>query len=115
MPRPLPLESTKKAAVQARYREKLRQRREPEADRVDTALAAAVAAYADATYRDLGSDDDRRVLRLLVQSAISILNADGYDAESAVTVMRRRLSRVVRLDLEKLVSDSRIVQRMTRQ
>lgn len=52
---------------------------------------------------------------LLVQSAISILKADGYDADSAVSVMRRRLTRAVRPDLDKLVSDSRIVQRMTRQ
>lgn len=115
MPRPLPPENVKKAEIQARYRQKLRSRREPEADRVDTALAAAVAAYSDATYSGSGSDDDRRVVRLLVQSAISILKADGYDADFAVSVMRRRLTRAVRPDLDKLVSDSRIVQRMTRQ
>jgi hypothetical protein len=114
MPRPLPPENAKKAAIQARYRQRLRERREPEADRVDTALAAAVAAYSDAIYRGLGSDDDRRVLRILVQSAISILRADGYDADSAVNVLRRRMTRVVRPDLEKLIADSRIVQRMTR-
>jgi hypothetical protein len=115
MPRPLPAQNAKKAAIQARYREKLRQRKVPEADRVDTALAAAVAAYADATYNGVGSDDDKRLARMLVQSAISILRADGYDAESAVNVMRRRLSRDVRPELTKIASDSRIVQRMTRQ
>src|SRR5690606_2335480 len=114
MPRPLSPQNTRKAEIQARYRQRLRERKQPESDRVDTALAAAVAAYSDAIYRGLGSDDDRRVLRILVQSAISILRADGYDADSAVNVLRRRMTRVVRPDLEKLIADSRIVQRMTR-
>jgi hypothetical protein len=114
MPRPLPLENVRKAAIQARYREKLRQRREPEADRVDTALATAIAAYADATYDGSGSDADRRLVRMLIQSAISILRRDGYDAEAAVNVMRRRISRDVRPELVQLANDSGLLKRMAR-
>ena len=115
MPRLLPPENIAKSAIQARYRAKLAASGEPEADRVDTALAAAVAAYADAIEDGVGSDHDRRVLRTLLQGAISILNADGFDPELAVKVIRRRLSRSVRSDLAQLCDDSRVRARISRQ
>lgn len=114
MPRLLPPENIAKAAIQARYRAKLLANGEPEADRVDIALAAAVAAYADAIEDGAASDHDRRVLRILLQGAISILKADGFNPELAVKVIRRRLSRDVRHDLAQLSTDSKIRTRMSK-
>lgn len=53
------------ALRQACYRAQLASRREPEADRVDSALAATLAAFAVAVDEDLATPENKRFLKLI--------------------------------------------------
>lgn len=94
---------------QARYRAKLRKNGEPEADRVDTAIASAVAAFADALDKN-GTAEDIAVLRVLMQSTLNILQSDGFDKELSVKVLRRRITRIVRPEIEKFVENGKTIE-----
>lgn len=50
---------------------------EPEADRVDTALATAVAALADMVERGRAQTPERAILRISLQGAMRLLQHDG--------------------------------------
>lgn len=95
---------------QARYRAKLRKNGEPEADRVDIALASAVAAFADAVDNNHGTQADAALLRVLLQSTLNILHADGFDKELSVKVLRRRITRVVRPEIKKFVENGKTIE-----
>src|SRR5690606_11269446 len=80
-----------KAVRQANYRIKLRQRREPEADRVDAALSNAVAAFV-AMVDDMQLEGLKTPLQMLLRGALDLLVEAGYDREAAAKVLRRRVS-----------------------
>lgn len=90
------------------YRRRLRSVSAPEASEVDTALAAAVAAYANS----VSTGEQKRVLTALIQGAMSILEDRGFDKKRSASVIRRRVSRHVRKDLAHLVDVSRISERL---
>lgn len=108
MPRPINSANMEKAARQARYRARLKATREPEANRVDTALAAVVAVLADAVERGNVQTSERAVLRMLLLGTIRILQQDGFAEERPLPVLRRRLSRSIRPDIERLAEISGI-------
>lgn len=108
MPRPINPTNTCKAERQARYRARLKATGEPEADRVDTALAAAVAVLADAAERGSVQTPERAVLRAILQGAIRMLQHDGFVDEKTLPVLRRRLSRSIRPDLAQFAEISAI-------
>lgn len=113
MPRPLPESQQAKAERQARYRAQLASRREPEADRVDTALAATVAAFATMVDEELATPENKRFLKIILQSSLDLLKSQGFAKEASVKVLRRRLSPIVRDDLPDLVERSKIRIRMS--
>ncbi|MBN7764085.1 hypothetical protein JYP52_23390 [Nitratireductor aquibiodomus] len=90
------------------YRKRLRSVAAPEASEVDTAIAAAVAAYANSVQ----SSEQKKVLTALIQGAMSILEDRGFDKKRSASVIRRRVSRHVRKDLGRLVDASRIRERL---
>lgn len=103
MPRPLPDENQSKALRQARYRASLAARAEPEADRVDTALAAAVAALADALAdKSFATAARKDVFNAIVRGSIRLLRSEGYDMDGIKKVLRRRFSSYARPDLERI-------------
>ena len=108
MPRPINPANSEKAERQARYRARLKAAGEPEADRVDTALAAAVAALADTVERGRAQTPERAVLRIILQGAMRLLQHDGFIEEKTLPVLRRRLSRSIRPDLERFAEISGI-------
>lgn len=108
MPRPVNPAHTEKAIRQARYRARLKAAGEPEADRVDTALAAALAVLADAVERGNAQASERAVLRALLLGTVRILQHDGFVEEKALPVLRRRLSRSIRPDIQRFAEISGI-------
>lgn len=113
MPRPVNAINACKAERQARYRARLKAAGEPEADRVDTALAAAVAVLADAVERSHGQTSERAVLRAILLGAMRILQQDGFVEERTLSVLRRRISRLFRPDLERFAEISGIEKHLT--
>lgn len=111
MPRPITTKTDNlKVARQARYRERLRTQREPEADRVDTAIASAVAALADALDNNNGNAEDLSIFRILMQSTLNILRADGFDKEMSVKVLRRRITRISRPEIQDFILNGKTIQ-----
>ena len=108
MPRPINPTNTCKAERQARYRARLKATGEPEADRVDTALAAAVAVLAEVAERGSVQTPERAVLRAILQGAIRILQQSGFSEEKTLPVLRRRISRSARPDLARFAEISGI-------
>jgi hypothetical protein len=112
MPRvPNPLNQQHQAR-QRRYREKLASRRTPEANAVDLAISASTVAYIDAIEARLGTPADLKVLKILLRGALDLLVAGGYDRPESTAVLRRRVTRAGRKDLEKLVEASRVEMRI---
>lgn len=113
MPRPEnhTTEGIAKAARQHRYRAKLRAFGEPEADRVDVALANILTAF-------IASVDEERIetlhpiLKTLVASTLDLLVHAGYDRAASVKVLRRRLSTTIRPEIRYMMHDSRLTQRL---
>lgn len=112
MPRPLPPENAAKAERQAKYRENLAAKGEPEADRVDTALASVFAAFAFAVDEAQPTPENKRFLKIISQATLDLLRSQGFAKEASVKVLRRRLSPVARAEIEDLARRSRIVARM---
>ncbi|MCV9910382.1 hypothetical protein OIV19_22620 [Brucella sp. HL-2] len=113
MPRPVNPINVVKAERQVRYRARLKATGEPEADRIDTALAAAVAVLADAVERGKAQTSERAVLRAILQGAMRILQQDGFVEERTLPVLRRRISRSFRPDLERFAEISGIEKHLT--
>jgi hypothetical protein len=113
MPRPVNPTNTIKAERQARYRARLKATGEPEADRVDTALAAALAVLADVAERGNAQASERVVLRALLLGAMRILRHDGFVEEMTLPVLRRRISRSIRPDIERFAEISGIEKHLT--
>ncbi|WP_455296527.1 hypothetical protein [Brucella pituitosa] len=113
MPRSVNPINVVKAERQARYRARLQVTGEPEADRVDTALAAALAVLADTVERGKAQTSERAVLRAILQGAMQILQQDGFVEEKTLPVLRRRISRSVRPDLERFAEISGIEKHLT--
>lgn len=113
MPRPenLTAEGIAKAARQHRYRAKLREFGEPEADRVDVALANVLTAFI-ASVDEEKIESLRPVLKTLVASTLDLLVHAGYDRAASVKVLRRRLSTTVRPEIRFMMHDSRLTQRL---
>lgn len=113
MPRPENLtdEGIAKAARQRRYRSKLRAFGEPEADRVDTALANILAAFV-ASVDEEKIESMRPILKTLVSSTLDLLVHAGYDRAASVKVLRRRLSTDIRPEIRFFMHDSRLTQRL---
>ncbi|MEY9770119.1 hypothetical protein [Sinorhizobium fredii] len=99
MPRARNPENEVQRSAQERYRERLRGLQRPEADAVDTALAAALAVYRH-TAEQRGSEKDVRRSDGLELMAINYLISRGYTPKMAERQVRRR---VRRLDVEDLV------------
>lgn len=100
MPRPRNPGNEEQRAAQQRYRERLRGQRRPEADAVDTALAAAVAVYRH-TAEQRSSDRDVRRADGFEFMAINYLISRGYAPAMAA---RQVFRRVRRLDIEDVVT-----------
>ncbi|MFD1792703.1 hypothetical protein ACFSE0_13860 [Ochrobactrum teleogrylli] len=113
MPRPANPINRCKAERQARYRARLKAAGEPEADRVDTALAAVVAVLADVVERGTAQTSERAVLRALLLGTMRILQQEGFVEEKTLPVLRRRVSRLIRPDLERFVEISGIEKHLT--
>jgi hypothetical protein len=95
------------AEEQVLYRAKLAARRAPEASRVDTAVAAAVA-LAFARLRDEGKTDP--ALEAIVADSRRILKSKGYNAaESGKKLMGRLLFRKDIDALKTVTTDSETV------
>ena len=99
---------------QRRYRERLASRRAPEASAADVAIAGSAVAYIDAIEAGLGTAADRKVLRLLIRGALDLLVKAGYDRAEGADVIRRRVTRHGRKDLQQLVEASRVRLRLRR-
>jgi hypothetical protein len=93
---------------QRRYRERLVEMQTPEADSVDAALAASLVCYIDTISAGQVSTPARTTIKLLLRCALNLLTAQCYDRVEAVAVLRRRLVRGHRRDLDALIDRSRI-------
>lgn len=93
---------------QRRYRKRLVEKYTPEADSVDAALAASLVCYIDVISASRVDESGRATIKLLLRSALNLLTARGYDRVEAVAVLRRRLVRRRRHDIEALIERSRI-------
>lgn len=113
MPRPENLtdEGMAKAARQRRYRSKLRAFGEPEADRVDVALANILTAFI-ASVDEEKIESMRPLLKTLVASTLDLLVHAGYDRAACKKVLHRRLSIVARPEIRFFMHDSRISKRL---
>lgn len=113
MPRPenLTAEGIAKAARQQRYRAKLRAFGEPEADRVDTALADILTAFI-ASVDEEKIESMRPVLKTLVASTLDLLVHAGYDRAACKKVLHRRLSTLSRPEIRFFMHDSRLSERL---
>ncbi|WP_343314026.1 hypothetical protein AAIB41_02460 [Brucella sp. BE17] len=100
MPRPTNLTPSgqAKAERQARYRQRLQERREPEADRVDVALANAMVAFSS-VVSDEKLEGFKPSVIALVRGALALLEADGFSREQSARVLRRRMSRDIRPEI----------------
>jgi len=113
MPRP---ENTSAAGIakamrQAKYRSKLQQLGEPEADRVDTAIAqacVALLAHVDAER----IETLRPALHALIRGVLDILDADGFDRGASSKVLRRRMSLLARPEINEFVEKGRFHKRL---
>jgi hypothetical protein len=99
-------------ARQRRYREKLARQRKPEASAVDLALSGSAVAYIDAIEAKLGTAADRKVPKILLRGALDLLAAAGYDRAESTAVLRRRVTRDGRKDIQGLVETSRVESRL---
>ncbi len=99
MPRARNPENEAQRSAQERYRERLRVQQRPEADAVDTALAAAIAVYRH-TAEQRGSEKNVRRSDGLEIMAINYLISRGYAPKMAERQVRRR---VRRLEIEDIV------------
>ncbi|MFD2054225.1 hypothetical protein ACFSQT_14315 [Mesorhizobium calcicola] len=99
-------------AHQRRYRARLMRRGAPEAIAVDLALAAASVAYIDVLEARVSSPADRLTIKILLRGTLDLLVAAGYDRAEATNVLRRRVTRQGRRDLERIVEISRVRKRM---
>ncbi len=113
MPRPVNESASgiAKALRQAKYRSKLQQLGEPEADRVDTALAQAVVAYI-ALVSEERLESQKASLQALVRGALDLLEDAGYDREASGKVLRRRMSIDVRPEIRGFMTDGNFYKRM---
>lgn len=113
MPRPTNLSAAgvAKAQRQAKYRMRLLQSREPEADRVDTAIAQACVAL-------LAHVDAERIetlkpaLKALIRGVLDILETDGFDRVACSKVLRRRMSVDVRPEIRDFITDGKFHKRL---
>ncbi|MBP2235237.1 hypothetical protein J2Z31_001729 [Sinorhizobium kostiense] len=103
MPRVRNPENEAQRSAQERYRERLRSQQRPEADAVDTALAAALAVYRH-TAEQRGSEKDVRRSDGLEIMAINYLVSRGYAPTMAERQVRRRVRRLDVGDLVTMVS-----------
>ncbi|WP_136090571.1 hypothetical protein [Mesorhizobium sp. M8A.F.Ca.ET.207.01.1.1] len=102
-----------KAKRMAKYRAWLKKHGRPEASKVDIALAASAAAYADTVnLSPAGSGDFRTALTAIIRGTVDILVKRGCTREEAVHTVRWRVSRESRKDLGELVSASRMPKRL---
>lgn len=113
MPRPVNLTAAgiAKAQRQAKYRIKLVQSREPEADRVDTAIAqacVALLAHVDAER----IEDLKPALHALIRGVLDILDADGFDRGASSKVLRRRMSTLARPEISQFVEKGQFHKRL---
>jgi len=113
MPRPVNLSAAgvAKAQRQAKYRNKLVQSGEPEADRVDTAIAqacVALLAHVDAER----IETLRPALHALIRGVLDILDADGFDRGASSKVLRRRMSLLARPEINEFVEKGRFHKRL---
>lgn len=113
MPRPenLSAEGQAKAARQAKYRAKLQQIGEPEADRVDTALAQACVAFI-ALVSEEKLKSQFPALQSLVRGALDLLQEAGYERDASVKVLRRRMSTTVRPEIRGFMCDGNFYKRL---
>ena len=113
MPRPVNLSAAgvAKAQRQAKYRNKLVQSGEPEADRVDTALAqACVALCAHVDGQKL--ETLKPALKALIRGVLDLLETDGFDRAASSKVLRRRMSVDVRPEIDDFVADGNFHKRL---
>ena len=92
MPRAIIVEDPAHREEQRDYRDGLVEKREPEIGRADTAVTVAVYGL----LREIAGKDrgrGRRSLGEFLSKAASVLEAQGYDRERALRVLRRRLVR----------------------
>ncbi len=89
----------------ARWRSGMRANAVPETDAVDTALAAALAVYADAAGARQSEKDVRRIVALETM-AVSYLVSKGFAPKHAKLRVARRLHRPDVADLVPLVNGS---------
>jgi hypothetical protein len=92
MPRAISVEDPAHREEQRDYREGLVVKREPEVGRADTAVTVAVYGL----LHEIANKDrshGRRSLTQFLQKAATVLEAQGYDRERALRVLRRRLVR----------------------
>lgn len=82
MPRKADGEAEAQRLRMIKYREGLEERREPETDAVDTALAQALSAYLHALMEE-GSADGHRVNTALLGLARRSLVSSGYSADAS--------------------------------
>jgi hypothetical protein len=92
MPRAISVADPAHREEQREYRDGLVTKGEPEIGRADTAVAVAVYGL----LREISSKDrghGRRSLVQFLEKAATVLEAQGYDRERALRVLRRRLVR----------------------
>lgn len=99
---------------QQRYRGKLVAQQVPEASVVDLAMARAAAGYIDAIEAGYGTPSDRVAMRALLRGTLDLLVLAGYDRKGATAVLRRRVTRQGRVDMDTIVAASRIRSRLAR-
>jgi len=113
MPRPVNVSAAgvAKAMRQAKYRSKLQQLGEPEADRVDTAIAqACVALCAHVDGQKL--ETLKPALKALIRGVLDLLETDGFDRAASSKVLRRRMSVDVRPEIDDFVADGNFHKRL---
>jgi hypothetical protein len=98
MPRPRNAANEVGRQAQERYRDRLADKGQPEVDAVDTAVAVALAVYADGA-RALKSDRDVQMVEGVEAMAINYLSNRGSSVEEAT---KRVIARLRRLDDERL-------------
>lgn len=97
----------------AEYRAGLKRKGRPEASMVDVALAAASAAYADTVAQIEGDKGNFPVaLRAILRGAVDVLVERGCSRREAFSMVRWRVSRESRKDLDDLVAVSRMPKRL---
>lgn len=100
---------------QKRYRAKLRSNLEPEADRVDIAIASSVAALAATLINDkMGSKSDKIIVKIILESAINILISNGYSKEKSIKVLMRRVSLYYRPDIDAFIENAKLIKLLER-